>query len=82
MVPNPGFPSYSSNAAVLGTASALTLGYLFPCEAARYRKWVHDFGESRLWAGIHFRSDLESGQRMGWRIATAVIDRAQGDGAE
>ena len=44
------------------------LSHLFPREAARYQSLAQEFGESRLWAGIHFRSDIEAGLRLvaGW----------------
>jgi membrane-associated phospholipid phosphatase len=82
VVPNPNFPTYVSNAATLGMASALMLGHLFPGEAARYQGWAQEFGESRIWAGIHFRSDVGAGWELGRRVGTAVIERAQRDGAE
>jgi PAP2 superfamily len=82
MVPNPPFPSYPSNAAALGTASTLVLGRLFPREAARYAGWAKEFGELRLWAGIHFRSDIEAGYAIGRGVAGKVIERAASDGAQ
>ena len=83
VVPNPNFPSYVSNAATLGMAPTLVLSYLFPREAARYRVvWAKEFGESRLWAGIHFRSDIEAGYAIGRNVAQKVIERAKADGTE
>ena len=82
VIPTPPFPSYPSNAATLGTASALVLAHLFPREAARYASWAKEFGESRLWAGIHFRSDIRTGDELGRHVAGAVIERARRDGAE
>jgi membrane-associated phospholipid phosphatase len=82
VVPNPPFPTYPSNAATVGTASTLVLGHLFPREAARYASWAREFGESRLWAGIHFRSDIEAGWEIGRRVGEAVIERAKRDGAQ
>ncbi len=82
VVPNPPFPSYPSNAAVLYMAPALVLGHLVPREAERYQGWTKEFGESRLWAGIHFRSDIDVGWEMGRKIGAAVIERARRDGAE
>jgi membrane-associated phospholipid phosphatase len=82
VVPNPNFPTYVSNAATLGMAPTLVLGYLFPREAARYRGWVQEFGESRLWAGIHFRSDIDAGYAIGRNVAQKVIERAKADGTE
>jgi membrane-associated phospholipid phosphatase len=80
--PNPNHPTYPSNAAALGMAPALVLGHLFPHQAARYLGWAQEFGESRLWAGIHFQSDLESGWEMGRRIGAVVIERAKHDSAK
>jgi membrane-associated phospholipid phosphatase len=82
VVPNPNFPTYVSNAAAVGMAPALVLGHLFPREAARYQGWAKEFGESRIWAGIHFRSDVEAGWEMGRKVAALVIERAKRDGAE
>jgi hypothetical protein len=82
VVPTPNFPTYVSNAAALGMAPALVLGHLFPREANRYLGWAQEFGESRLWAGIHFRSDLEAGWEVGRHVGAAFIERAQLDGAE
>lgn len=82
MLPTPPFPSYPSNATVLSMAPALVLGHLLPRESARYRAWSKEYGEPRLWAGIHFRSDLEAGGELGWRVGTAVLERAKRDGAE
>jgi hypothetical protein len=82
VVPTPNFPTYVSNAATLAMAPTRVLGYLFPHEANRYQGWAQEFGESRLWAGIHFRSDIEAGWEIGRRVAAAFIERAQHDGAE
>jgi membrane-associated phospholipid phosphatase len=82
VVPNPPFPTYPSNAAAVGMAPALVMGHLFPREAARYRGWAQEFGDSRLWAGIHFRSDIDAGYEMGRRVAALALERATTDGAE
>jgi PAP2 superfamily len=82
VVPNPNHPTYPSNAAAVGMAPALVLGPLCPRQAVRYLGWAQEFGESRIWAGIHFRSDVEAGWELGRRVGAAVIERAQHDGAE
>ena len=38
-------------------------------------------GEARIWAGIHYRSDLVSGYALAHRVAEAVIERARVDGS-
>jgi hypothetical protein len=78
----PPFPSYPSNAAALGMAPALVLAHLFPAERARYEGWAKEFGESRLWTGIHFRSDVEAGWEIGRRVAGLALERARTDGAD
>jgi hypothetical protein len=82
VVPNPNFPTYVSNAATLGTAPTTVLSHLFPREAARYRSLAQEFGESRLWAGIHFRSDIDAGFAIGRGVGQKVIERAKADGTE
>jgi membrane-associated phospholipid phosphatase len=81
VVPTPPFPTYPSNAATLVMGPTVVLSYLFPREAARYKAWSTEFGESRLWAGIHFRSDIEAGWEIGRRVGEAVVERAKRDGA-
>jgi membrane-associated phospholipid phosphatase len=82
VVPTPNFPTYVSNAGAQGMASALVLAHLFPREANRYQNWAHEFGESRVWAGIHFRSDVEAGWELGRRVGAVFIEHATHDGAE
>jgi hypothetical protein len=62
-------------------APTVVLSYLFPRETERYQGWAKEFGESRLWAGIHFRSDLTSGWEIGRQVGQAVVERAKRDGA-
>lgn len=81
VIPTPPFPTYPSNAATLVKAPAVVLTYLFPRERARYDGWVQEFGESRLWAGIHFRSDITSGWEIGRQVGEAVVARAKVDGS-
>ena len=81
VIPTPPFPTYPSNAATLAAAPTVVLTYLFPREKARYEAWAKEFSESRLWAGIHFRSDLTSGAEIGRRVGEAVVERARRDGS-
>jgi len=81
LFPTPPFPTYPSNAATLGMGPVVVLSHLFPQEAARYPAWSREWGESRLWAGIHFRSDIEAGWEIGQRVGEAVVERAKRDPA-
>ena len=55
---------------------ATGLATLFP----RDREWLlalaKEAGESRLWAGIHYRFDVEAGEVMGRRVADKLLARA------
>lgn len=76
----PEHPSYPSGHSCLSAAAAAVLGYLFPHDASRFEALASEASESRLWAGIHFRSDLVAGRALGRRVAERVIERARIDG--
>ncbi len=78
-LPNPNFPSYISNGAVLSGVVAPILAYLFPRDAAQFAAEADQAAETRLWAGIHFRSDLEAGKQLGKTLAGMIVDRMKGD---
>jgi len=78
--PTPNFPSYVSNRAAFGTVRATVLSYLFPREAAAFQREADEIAESAIWAGIHFRSDLEAGIAMGEGVARLLIERIRADG--
>jgi len=82
VIPNPNFPTYPSNAAAFMTAPALVMAYFFPLEAAYFDGLAKQFGESRLWAGIHFRSDIDAGYAIGRAVGQKVIERAKAEGAQ
>ena len=78
----PNFPSYPSNHSVVSAAKAEVLAYLFPDDAAYLRQRGEEAGLSRLWAGIHFRSDHETGAAMGRALAAKVVALAEQDGSK
>lgn len=63
------------------TAVATMMGYLFPRDAHYFLSRAKENALSRLWAGIHFRSDSEEGVRMGQRVGNAIVDWAKTDGS-
>ena len=78
----PAHPSYpSGHSAVVGASSAV-LGYLFPRAAECFRLNAEELAASRMWAGIHFRSDNEAGLELGRSVARVAIDRAMADGSQ
>ena len=76
----PEHPSYPSGHSCLSAAAATVLGHLFPRDSPRFDALALEASESRLWAGIHFRSDLVAGRALGRRVAARVIQRAPIDG--
>ena len=57
------------------------LGYLFPREADHYRRLGEETGLSRIWAGIHYVSDVETGWEMSPRLLQKILPRAESDGS-
>jgi hypothetical protein len=82
LFPTPNHPSYPGAHAALSAAAAATLGYLFPREAATFKSLAENAADSRLYAGIHFRSDNEVGLALGRAVAQMVIERAKQDGSQ
>jgi membrane-associated phospholipid phosphatase len=77
----PNHPSYPSAHACLSTGASETLAHLFPRDAEAIRAVAEPFLESRIWGGIHFRSDVEAGQSIGQAVSQKVIQHVQGDGS-
>ncbi|WP_202329953.1 phosphatase PAP2 family protein [Mesorhizobium sp. L-8-3] len=78
----PNHPSYPAAHGCFSTAAAAILGYLFPRDAAAFDALALQANESRIWAGIHYRSDTVAGRNLGLAVANKVIERARQDGAE
>jgi membrane-associated phospholipid phosphatase len=82
LFPNPNHPSYPSAHAMFDGPYSAVLGYLFPRDADYFTAQAQEAGQSRLWAGIHFRSDIEAGLGIGSAVAQKVIERAKNDGSQ
>jgi len=81
LFPTPSHPSYPSAHGCYSGAIAKILEYLFPDEAKAIHDKADEAALSRLWAGIHFRSDMEVGLKLGRQVADVVIDQAKVDGS-
>jgi membrane-associated phospholipid phosphatase len=77
----PNFPSYTSGHSTYSAAAAEVLSYLFPAGADYFAAQRDEAALSRLYGGIHYRSDIEVGKVHGKRIAGYTIRFAQADGA-
>jgi membrane-associated phospholipid phosphatase len=75
----PNHPSYPSAHAFVDAPYATVLGYLFPRDKDFFEAQANEAGFSRLWAGIHFRSDIEVGLALGRAVAEKAIERVRND---
>jgi membrane-associated phospholipid phosphatase len=74
----PNHPSYPAAHSCGNTAGAEVLASLFQNDALALRTMAQDAGESRIAAGIHFRSDVVAGETLGRDVAQKAIERAEG----
>lgn len=78
----PFFPAYVSGHSTYSGAAGEVLAHLFPDDAKLWRAKAAEAGISRLYGGIHYRSDNVVGLRMGRAIGRLGVRLAQRDGAE
>ena len=78
----PNHPSYPSSHACSSSASASVLASLFPADAAQLAQMADEAGESRLYAGIHYRFDKDAGLRIGRSVAALALRRLIRDAEE
>lgn len=79
---SPPFPGYPSGHAAISSIHAELFAYFFPAEKAYFREKAKEVGESRFQGGIHFRSDNEVALVLGQKVAAAIIQKIESDGAE
>jgi len=77
----PFFPSYISGHATYSGAIAEVLAFLFPSRSKDFHDKAQEAANSRLWGGIHWRTDNEVGLDVGAKVGQVVIERARADGA-
>lgn len=58
-------PSFPSGHAFLGTVICGVIGKLFPNISIHMHRLSHDFNESRMYLGLHFKTDIEAGVIFG-----------------
>ena len=80
--PSPNFPSYPSNHSTFSATRSEILAYVFPAHADFIRAVGKEAGDSRIWAGIHYEIDNESGVKLGKSVAQKFITWANGDGSQ
>lgn len=76
----PNFPAYPSGHSTFSAAAAEVLSYLFPHAAGQFAEFRDEASVSRLYGGIHYRSDIERGKEHGVRVGEHVVRMARSDG--
>lgn len=72
-------PEYPSGHTGLATATAEVMAHLFPDDAHYFRSRAAELGESRIAAGIHFRSAVDAGAELGRQVAARAVAWDQQD---
>lgn len=75
LFPPPSHPSYPAAHACLSTAAATVLAELFPRDRERLLALAKQASEARIWAGIHYRFDIDAGAVIGRQVAQKVLKR-------
>jgi hypothetical protein len=74
----PSFPSYVSGHASASGAAEVVLARFFPGRAGWLRAQAEEAALSRLYGGIHYRSDNEAGLELGREVGGRVLKRIFG----
>jgi hypothetical protein len=69
----PGFPAYVSGHATVSGAAAVVLSAVWPSQTTALNAMAAEAAMSRLWGGIHFRSDNDEGLRLGTAVGQEVL---------
>lgn len=80
LFPAPNHPSYPAAHGCGDGAAEAVLSHLFPRDAAFFKERAEEGAWSRLWAGIHFRSDIEAGLMLGRSVGRLTVERGTDDG--
>lgn len=78
----PNFPSYISGHSTFSGAACTILSHLIPARQNDYKEMANEASLSRLYGGLHYRSDCEKGLVTGTSVGNYAIQRALIDGAE
>jgi hypothetical protein len=78
----PNFPAYTSGHSTFSGAAATVLSYLFPAHETYFNEQAKEASDSRLFGGIHYRSDVEKGLAHGKVIGGYTVAFAETDGAD
>jgi PAP2 superfamily len=69
----PPFPAYVSGHSTTSGAASTVLAALFPNRAGKLGAMAQEAAVSRLYGGIHFRSDNDAGLELGRRVGAVAV---------
>lgn len=72
----PNHPSFPSAHSCFSMAAATVLARAFPSDSGRLFGVANEASESRIWAGIHYRFDIDAGQDIGRKVGERTLERA------
>jgi hypothetical protein len=78
----PNFPAYISGHSTFSGAAATILGHIIKDKAAAYDAMASEASNSRIYGGIHYRSDCSVGLSVGEKVGGYAVERAKTDGAD
>lgn len=76
LFPPPNHPSYPAAHGCFSTAAAVVLAGAFPLDRDRLLALGKEAAEARVWAGIHYRFDIDTGQEIGRKVAEKTLQRS------
>jgi hypothetical protein len=76
LFPPPNHPSFPAAHGCFSTAAATVLAHTFPLDRERLLALGKEAAEARIWAGIHYRFDIDAGQDLGRKVAEKTLARA------
>jgi membrane-associated phospholipid phosphatase len=74
LIATPPFPGYPSGHALGAGATSTVMEYFFPADAKHFQQLAQDCADSRFYAGIHFKTDNETGLKMGKDIGKYIAE--------
>jgi len=74
LIATPPFPGYPSGHALGAGTTSTVLSYFFPADAKYFQQLAQDCADSRFYAGIHFKTDNETGLKLGKDIGKYIVE--------
>jgi hypothetical protein len=75
-------PSRRATSAPQAEITTVVLGYLFPRDAVQLAALAEEANQSRIAAGIHYRSDTVAGRELGLAVAGESNRTRKSDGSD